>query len=283
MSAIRHTVGRSYLRWRCGLQHIGVVAFKRAASRVHRLYQQAWTLYQLREGGSPQVRERLNLQERRFYLSFRPALTGDNLVVYDVGAASGLFTGCLAKLTNVSCVHAFEPIPSAFQELTTRMQRYPHVFCHNVALGDMNGPANIWVIEGCRDSSSFLKMKELHKVERPGVSYADHPERVTVVRLDDYVREKNLPLPDVVKIDVQGYEDRVLRGGENTIRHATFCILEISFEPLYEGSPIFDDIYRQMRELGFRLVGLGGELYGKSGRQLQVDGIFKNERGEIVC
>jgi len=204
---------------------------------------------------------------------------GHNIVVYDIGAGTGVFTSCVAKLANVQIVHAFEPLASSFEKLKIRTARFHYVFCHNVALGDTNGLADIWVIEGCHDASSLLKMRELHKAERPGICYADHPERVIVVRLDDYVREKNLPLPDVVKIDVQGYEDRVLRGGEDTIRHAQFCIIEISFEPLYEGSPVFDDIYRQMRELGFRLVGLGGELYGKSGRQLQVDGIFKNEGG----
>jgi FkbM family methyltransferase len=248
-------------------------------TNTYTLYQRAYTWWKVRSLGRAKFREPLCYAERCFYLNYGAALLGEQIVAYDIGAACGITTTMFAKLLNVIIVHAFEPIPSAFRELTTRVQRYSHVFCHNVGLGDTNVSADIWVIEGCRDSSSLLKMRELHKVERPGISYADHPERVTVARLDDYVREKNLPLPDVVKIDVQGYEDRVLRGGENTIRHARFCIVEISFEPLYEGSPIFDDIYRQMRGLGFRLVGLGGELYGKSGRQLQVDGIFENEGG----
>jgi FkbM family methyltransferase len=263
--------------------------FKVIALHAHMLYQRAYTLYKLREA-SALVREPLDFLERRFYLQLRPALVGVALVVYDVGAASGVLSGCLAKLANVKAVQAFEPLPSAFAELAGRMKRYPHVTCHNVALGDNQGRHDMWVIEGCRDSISLLKMKQLHKDERPGVSYNDHAEQVTVVRLDDYVREKGLPQPDVVKMDVQGYEDRVLRGGQATIFQAEYCILEISLAPLYEGSPLFDDIYRQMHEMGFRLIGIGGELYGQSGRQLQVDGIFQNEqlardgqRGNQVC
>jgi hypothetical protein len=120
-------------------------------------------------------------------------------------------------------------------------------------------------------------MKQLHKKEFPKVSYQDHLEKVRVVRLDDFVRDNDLPLPHVVKIDVQGYEDRVLCGGRDTIGQSEFCILEISLAPLYENSPLFDDIYNQMRGMGFRLIGIGGSLRGISGGYLQLDGIFQNE------
>jgi FkbM family methyltransferase len=81
-------------------------------------------------------------------------------------------------------------------------------------------------------------MQALHKEERPLASYEDHPEQVQVVRLDDFVHEKQLPLPDVVKFDVQGYEDRILKDVANTITHAAFVFLEMSLVPLYEGGGV---------------------------------------------
>jgi FkbM family methyltransferase len=255
---------------------------KRVLQLIGRFIYKSWlranTFWKIREH-NVQLRASLNLAERLFYLQFRQALVGNDLVVYDIGAADGVFSSCLAKLANVQAVHAFEPISSAFAELSARMQAHTQVTCHNVAVGDINGQTKIWVREGHRDSSSLLKMQELHKEEFPGL-YAEYPECVTVVRLDDYVREKRLPPPDVVKIDVQGYEDRVLHGGHDTIGKADYCILEISFLSLYNCSPLFDDIYGQMRALGFRLVGVTGEAFGQSGRQLQVDGIFQHERTE---
>lgn len=241
------------------------------------LYKQVYFQWRIQELGA-QFHAPLKHEERVLYLQFCSALRGRSLVVYDIGAASGAFSGCLAKLPNVRAVHAFEPIPSAFAELQKRMQPYAHVTCHNVAVGESNTQLDILVVEGSRDSSSLLQMRKLHKDERPGVSYDTHPERVTVVPLDGYVREYNLPQPSVVKVDVQGYEDRVLRGGAQTIRQADHVILEMSFEALYEGSPLFDDIYQQMRGMGFRMSGTTGELLGKSGSYLQVDGIFRNER-----
>jgi hypothetical protein len=116
--------------------------------------------------------------------------------------------------------------------------------------------------------------------EFPGIA-ADDRIQVEVTRLDDYVREHSLPQPDLIKIDVQGYEDRVLRGGPMTIGKAKYCVIEMSMLPLYEGGPLFDDIYGMMRTMGFRLVGITGDLRGRSGRQLQADGIFVNQ--DLSC
>lgn len=240
------------------------------------VYEHLSTWRKVRRSGV-RLRQKLTFHEREFYLNLRPALSGNSLVVYDIGAAGGILSSCLAKLENVREIHAFEPIPSAFRELSEHVKRWPQVVCHNVALGESAGQMSMHVINGCRDSSSLLAMAALHKQESPTVCCDDHLEPVAVVRLDDYARQKQLPRPDVIKIDTQGYEDRVLRGGADTVRQARYCVLEISFKPLYEGSPVFDDIYQQMRTLGYRLICVTGALYGHSGQPLQIDGIFENE------
>jgi FkbM family methyltransferase len=237
----------------------------------------AYTSRKVRRSRIP-LHEPLTYAERLFCLEFMPALSGENLVVYDIGAASGMVSGFFAKLASVRVVHAFEPLTSAFAELTDHTRHWPHVTRHNVALGDENGTKDIHVIGGSRDSSSLLKIKAAHHKEFRLASLPDHLEKVSVFRLDDYAQAQKLPLPHLIKIDVQGYENRVLSGGGQTIAHASYCILEISLTSLYEGSPLFDDIYQQMRELGFRLIGVGNLLRGASGRHLQLDGIFQNEK-----
>ena len=242
---------------------------------VHVWHERAFTWWKLRETGV-RAFEPLSFTERRFFLGLRPVLKDDRLVVYDIGASVGVVSGCLAKLPNITAIHAFEPIPEVFATLTARMRPYPLVQCHNVALSDDTGVMTMYISKST-DSSSLLPMAELHRTELPGTDIS-HQIQVGVVRLDDHVSQLSLPQPHLVKIDVQGNEDRVLRGGEKTIRQAKYCVLEMSLQPLYEGSPLFDDVYRQVRDLGFRLIGFAGDLTGQSGRQLQVDGIFENER-----
>jgi hypothetical protein len=51
--------------------------------------------------------------------------------------------------------------------------------------------------------------------------------------------------------------------------------IEVSFQPLCEGGPLFDDVYRLLREQGFRYNGNVEQLFSpKNGRILQADAIF---------
>jgi hypothetical protein len=62
--------------------------------------------------------------------------------------------------------------------------------------------------------------------------------------------------PDVIKIDVQGYELAILQGGRSTVRGACLVELEVEFNPLYEGQPLFGDVDAEMRQQGYALLGL---------------------------
>ena len=254
--------------------------FRRTALRLHLLHERAYTWWKVRESGVRPAQP-LTYLERRFYLQFRPALQGEDLVIYDVGASKGVFTTCVAKLPNVTAVHAFEPIKMSYGELLANTRSYSHVVCHNVALGDTDMTQQMYVIDDreARDSSSLLRMEQRHKTEIPQRRYDAHQELVRVVRMDEYVAEHGLPLPHLVKVDVQGFEDRVLRGGQKTISVARFCCLEMSLVSLYEGSLLFDDLYAYMRSLKFELTGIVGTLVGRAGRQVQVDGLFERREG----
>jgi FkbM family methyltransferase len=170
-------------------------SIRKIGSVVHLLHERAYTFWKVREIGL-QFRKALTYEERIFFLKYRSVFSGNNLIVYDIGAASGVLSCCLAKLHNVQAVHAFEPISSAFEELTERTRQYAQIERHNVALGTENGEMHIWVTSDWRDSSSLLKMRPLHKEELPYASYDDYPEKIQIVRLDDFVREKELPLPN---------------------------------------------------------------------------------------
>jgi hypothetical protein len=122
----------------------------------------------------------------------------------------------------------------------------------------------------------MLPMDMLHVEEFPP-SKNTHEEEVQAMTLRDAAREYQLSPPDFIKMDVQGFEDRVIRGGKDVIRMATYCLMEISLVPLYHESLLFADMNAVMRELGFRLIRIVGEVIGKSGEILQIDGLYKND------
>ena len=93
-------------------------------------------------------------------------------------------------------------------------------------------------------------MAELHKQSFP-FAIKEKTEVIEVRRLSNVVRELNLRDPLLLKLDVQGFEDRVIAGGEDVVARAKIIIIEVSFQPLYEGGPLSDDD-RLLREHGFR-------------------------------
>jgi FkbM family methyltransferase len=247
---------------------------KNLAAWLHAQYNKVYSYYKVAQTGVI-TNQPLNATERDFYLKLQSILQGESLVIYDIGAAKGIVSTCLAKLPNVKSIQAFEPIPDIYKQLLDNVQKYPQVSCHNVALGDAPGEASMY-ISGKTDSSSLLPMLKLHTEQFPGTQIQQEI-KVPVVRLDDYVELHQLVSPDIVKIDVQGYEKNTISGGQKTISQARYCVLEMSFQTLYAGSPLFDDIYQIMRELNFELIGVSSPLMGRSGMQLQVDGIFEKK------
>ena len=123
-------------------------------------------------------------------------------------------------------------------------------------------------------ASSLLGMKELH-LQHFDYARKTEAEVVEIKCLDDFGQNLHIVDPLMIKIDVQGYEDKVIEGGKNIISRAKLVIIESSFEELYEGQPLFDDIYLQMRELGFRYNGDNHQVKSQQDRRvLQENSVY---------
>jgi hypothetical protein len=74
---------------------------------------------------------------------------------------------------------------------------------------------------------------------------------------------------------VQGFEDRVIRGGEHTVSAADAVISEVSFVSMYDGQPLFNHMYKTMSALGFSLAGMvENTCHPRTGEIMQSDAIF---------
>ena len=106
-------------------------------------------------------------------------------------------------------IHVFEASPSNMDIVreTIRLNHLDNIVPVSKALGEKSGTATFSL--GERNSCNSL-------VERPGYNYPDHIE-VPVVTLDDYVRENDLEV-GLIKVDIEGGEQLLLRGAVETIR-----------------------------------------------------------------
>lgn len=215
--------------------------------------------------------------ERLRYIELREALHQKrDTVVYDIGASEGDFALFLSKVKSVSTVYCFEPVSHVYEQLVRKTKNHPGIECFQIALGDVDGLGRMSVNDFSL-SSSMLRMNPIHITEFPFTKNA-REEEVRVMTLKTAIQEFNLLPPDFIKMDVQGYEDRVILGGEDIVKKAAFCMIELSIVKLYEDAVLITGMNSMMRELGFRLVSIVGKIVGRSGEILQVDGLYENQK-----
>ena len=100
---------------------------------------------------------------------------------------------------------------------------------------------------------------------------------IQVKKLDDIAPELGELGKFLVKIDVQGFEDRVIKGGLKTLKKADLIIIETSFQELYKGQVLFHGIYELLSELGFVFMGNYSQSYSsKDGSILYAESLFSN-------
>jgi FkbM family methyltransferase len=197
-----------------------------------------------------------------------------NLVI-DVGANIGQFAQSLREYGYANKIVSFEPIKAAHAELL-RQSRADHLWqiAPPVAIGDHDGEVVI-NISGNSVSSSVLDMLDAHAAAAPESAYVAM-QKTPLARLDtiisEYLKSGTVPF---LKIDTQGYEDRVLSGARELLKQVQGLQLELSFVPLYEGQKLFDELVEELRVLGFSIWAIWPGLADPtSGRMLQVDVTF---------
>jgi FkbM family methyltransferase len=147
----------------------------------------------------------------------------------------------------------------SYQELCRLATRIPRVTAIHAAVGAQEGHATLH-INKLSVTNSLLPASP-----RAGdflvVSDAlDERERteVPVVTLDGYCASNRIPRIDLLKLDTQGYELRVLEGASELIRREAIPLihLEVCFVRFYQQQPLFPDVYDYLYDRNYRLVWL---------------------------
>jgi FkbM family methyltransferase len=194
----------------------------------------------------------------------------------DIGANVGQFAATINYLLPEVKIYAFEPLPDCFELLCQRMKGKDNFRAFNIGCGEANGVQK-FNRNSFTPSSSFLKMKQSHIKSFPYTSLSTGID-VNIGRLDELASQLEIKYRLAAKIDVQGYEDRVLKGGESTLKLADLIIIETSFVELYENQVLFEDVFKTLVSWGFIYAGSISQLESPAdGKILQADSLFVKE------
>jgi hypothetical protein len=112
----------------------------------------------------------------------------------------------------------------------------------------------------------------------PAILAARDDITVKVVTLDE-ICAKTREHSDLVKVDAQGFELEILNGATRLLidGRPPLLYLEVSFVRLYDGQPLFDDVYRWLFLRGYRLVGLYEAGFRTHFYQVSANALFVHE------
>lgn len=230
--------------------------------------------------------ENLPDEIREPVLDYAGAVLPSEAVVLDVGANLGLLAIGFARLAPNGRIIAFEPSPTTFQNLekNVEMAKADNVTTMNVALSDGKGELEFfdspWFSAG-----SFVKEATLSATVHRGSILV--PART----VDEVVDELGLTRLDVVKIDVEGHELRVLRGAMGTLAqfHPTVLIemniftvssfgnvLPLDF--LSEICSIFPHVYDYRHGEAIWPIASESDMYGRVQNQFRC-----GRPSELIC
>jgi len=197
-------------------------------------------------------------------------------VVLDIGANTGQYASRLLANGFNGDIISFEPLSDAYKKLIENSSKNKnwHI-APRMAIGDFNGEKYI-NISANSESSSIMPMLPLHESSEPSSKYIN-TEQTKVCTLDGLIgsvipsRHKSIFL----KIDTQGYEDKVLSGIKDNFNMVKAIQVELSTIPLYEGQKLYYEIIDFLVKKEFILYAIGQVFTDKlTGKLFQFDGFF---------
>lgn len=171
----------------------------------------------------------------------------------DVGANIGQTGELMRKAGYGGRIASFEPLSACFAQLDEKAKNDPLWAAYNTAVGTIDGSAEIGVSENFVSSSLLEATQELIEIHAP-VAYTHH-ETVKVSRLDTVLGSIAKP-DDVIhlKIDTQGYEQRVVEGAVGVMERIGSVRMEVAVQEVYKGEMILPEAITMMTKLGYVLI-----------------------------
>ena len=177
---------------------------------------------------------------------FKKTCGTEKIVFVDIGSNLGWYSLLAASLNSKSEVYAFEPVNSVREKLQENLERngYLDIHVQTSALGTKPHTAQIWSYSG-NDG-----MHTLHPVEEWG---AKPSQEVIIETLDQYKElfcKPNLPI--LIKLDVEGSEMDVLKGGISLLKVDNLqMIIEINETMLLAGGTSAEELFTFLSSFGF--------------------------------
>ena len=207
------------------------------------------------------------------------------LVVVDIGCRWG-FAEKFIDEKGAFHAYGFDPDIEECQRLSKRYAS-SNVSLIPLGLAGIPGKRTLYITQEPACSSLLQPDPELTE-NYPALQCARHVSTVEVetTTLDHWALRDGVHVVDYIKVDTQGTELEILRGGINTLKNVRCLEVEVEFNPIYLGQPVFADVDMFLREQGFVLWKLTNHVhYSRDGAPMEPlgeDAIFYDDKQRVA-
>ena len=101
-----------------------------------------------------------------------------------------------------------------------------------------------------------------------------------ITTLDEFCAEHEINYIDLLKLDVQGYELKILAGAKHLLetKRITLLFTEVNFVPLYANQAYFHQVYQFLLGEGFQLVSFYNQTHREGPELNWADALFVNKK-----
>lgn len=186
-----------------------------------------------------------------------------DMTIFEVGANIGAHTFEIAKMldSNRGRLFSFEPTDYAFKKLEKNLMLndFNNIVIEKLALSDVNEEKEIHRAT----SSETMPFKASWDIKKAGPKLRSK-DKIIFEQLDDYFIKHNLDSLDLLKIDTDGYELRMVNGGRKTItKYKPIIIIELGVTVERVGDKL-EDLVETLSGIGYSFYSIeSGSKYDR--------------------
>lgn len=182
----------------------------------------------------------------------------DVKVIFDIGANKGLYSIKTMESNPNVTLYAFEPNDKTFEQLLQNANKYKFR-AFNFGVGERNEIADIYDYKEKDGSSHASLYKDVLEKLHNSESIA---HKIRIVTIDSFAKNNNIDRINLLKIDTEGNELKVLQGSSNLIKNNKIDIIHFEFNEMNVYSRVFfRDFYEILENYNFFRMILDGLIF----------------------
>ncbi len=176
------------------------------------------------------------------YTSVLETIQNANTIL-DIGANIGTTSLYFASLNANAKIISFEPHPDTFKraEENIKLNSFRNIELLNIGLGEQKAELKLYEVNENNPGMNRILAEETN------LPY----KIIQVDLLDKIMEEKNTPPVDFIKIDVEGFEYSVLKGGANTLKNKPVLFIELDDNNLRENNSTAEELIKMLYAIGY--------------------------------